>query len=88
MHFISFVYRENNLKVKLLLMNFSSNHRDVSIQNLARRKRENYLSALPDAIPFLAETAENEDPPLEAACRALVKYMQEAFGQSLDGFFE
>ena len=69
-------------------MNFSSNHRDVSIQNLARRKGENYLSALPDAVPFLAEAAENEDPSLEAACRALVKYMEEAFGQSLDSYFE
>ena len=52
------------------------------------RKGENYLSVLPDAVPFLAEAAENEDPSLEAACRALVKYMEEAFGQSLDSYFE
>ena len=43
---------------------------------------------LPDAVPFLAEAAENEDPSLEAACRSLVKYMEEAFGQSLDSYFE
>ena len=69
-------------------MNFPSNHREISTQNLACRKGENYLSALPDAVPFLAEAAENEDPSLEAACRALVKYMEEAFGQSLDSYFE
>ena len=43
---------------------------------------------LPDAVPFLAEAAENEDPSLEAACRALVKDMEMAFGQSLDSYFE
>ena len=53
-----------------------------------RRKGENYLSVLPDAVPFLAEAAENEHPSLEAACRSLVKYMEQAFGQSLDSYFE
>ena len=71
-------------------MNFPSNQpsRDFNPNPAACRKGENYLSALPDAVPFLAEAAENEDPSLEAACRALVKYMEEAFGQSLDSYFE
>ena len=32
------------------------------VRTFVDRKGENYLSVLPDAVPFLEEAAENEDP--------------------------
>jgi U3 small nucleolar RNA-associated protein 10 len=58
------------------------------VNAFVERKGENYLSVLPDAVPFLYETMEDEDPKLEAACKALVKGMEQVFGQSVSSYFE
>lgn len=49
---------------------------------------ESYLSVLPDAVPFLCEVMEDEQPELEADCRELLRRMEEVFGQSIETYFE
>ncbi len=51
------------------------------------KKGENYLSVLPDAVPFLYECMEDEDAALESACKKLIRTMEEVFGQSVDSYF-
>ena len=46
------------------------------------------MSVLPDAVPFLCEILEDEDDQVEKDCRRLIKKMEEAFGQSIESYFE
>lgn len=51
-------------------------------------KGESYMSVLPEAVPFLSETLEDEEAELEDACRKLIAKMEETFGQSVQSYFE
>ena len=46
------------------------------------------MSVLPEAVPFLSETLEDEEAELEDACRKLIAKMEETFGQSVQSYFE
>ena len=58
------------------------------IGQFVEKKGENYLSVLPDAVPFLSETLEDEEQEIEDQTRKLVKKMEEIFGQSVQTYFE
>ena len=80
-----------NYQVLLCLRNPSATIRgavlDV-VSSFVDAKGENYLSVLPDAVPFLAETLEDEEPHLEEATKSLISKMEEIFGQSVQSYFE
>lgn len=45
------------------------------------------MGVLPDAVPFLYETMEDEDPEIEKSSKTLIKRMEEVFGQSVESYF-
>ncbi len=58
------------------------------VRRFVESRGESYLAVLPDAVPFLCEVMEDEEDDLEAECKALLKRMEEVFGQSIESFFE
>ena len=52
------------------------------------KRGENYLTVLPDSVNFLVEALEDDDQRVENRCRALIKKMEEVFGQSVESYFE
>ena len=58
------------------------------VSSLVEAKGETYLAVLPDAVPFLCEALEDEDAELEAETKALIRRMEEVFGQSVESYFE
>ncbi len=58
------------------------------VRRFVEHRGETYLAVLSDAAPFLCELLEDEEPELEAECRALLKRMEEVFGQSIEEYFE
>ena len=57
------------------------------ITTFVEKKGEEYMSVLPDAVPFIYETLEDEDHEIELKARGLVKRMEEVFGQSVESYF-
>ena len=57
------------------------------IAGFVDKKGDNYMSVLPDAVPFLYELLEDEDYEVEQKCRGLIKKMEETFGQSIASYF-
>ena len=57
------------------------------ITTFVEKKGEEYMSVLPDAVPFIYETLEDEDHEIELTARGLVKRMEEVFGQSVESYF-
>ncbi len=58
------------------------------ISNYVDVKGENYLSDLPECVPFLSETLEDDDHDIETSCRKLIKKMEETFGRSIEDYFD
>lgn len=52
------------------------------------KRGENYLAVLPDSVHFLVEALEDDEQQVENRCRALIKKMEEVFGQSIESYFE
>ena len=52
------------------------------------KKGVQYMSVLPDSVHLLAEALEDDDQKVEYRCRALIKKMEEVFGQSIESYFE
>eukprot|EP00095_Tigriopus_kingsejongensis_P008024 maker-scaffold1494_size38455-snap-gene-0.15 protein:Tk08024 transcript:maker-scaffold1494_size38455-snap-gene-0.15-mRNA-1 annotation:"hypothetical protein DAPPUDRAFT_192569" len=79
-----------NYQVLLNLRSSSSKIRFAVLNMITRfveKKGDDYMGVLPDAVPFLYETMEDEDPEIENASKRLVKRMEEVFGQSVDSYF-
>ena len=51
-------------------------------------KGEGYMAVLPDAVPFIYETMEDEDSKIEVASKNLIRKMEEVFGTSVESYFE
>ena len=58
------------------------------VQVFVEKRGENYLTVLPDSVNFLVEALEDDDQRVENRCRALIKKMEEVFGQSVESYFE
>jgi U3 small nucleolar RNA-associated protein 10 len=58
------------------------------IDLFVQKRGENYLVVLPDSVHFLVEALEDDDQQVENRCRALIKKMEEVFGQSIESYFE
>lgn len=50
---------------------------------LAKKIGEEYLSTLPETIPFLAELIEDEDTAVETATREFVSFLEELSGEEI-----
>ena len=58
------------------------------VEVFVEKRGENYLTVLPDSVNFLVEALEDDDQRIENRCRALIKKMEEVFGQSVESYFE
>lgn len=59
------------------------------VAKFLEKKGENYMSVLPDAVPFIYETREDEDSKIEVACKKLIFKIQDLFGQeAVESYFE
>ena len=58
------------------------------VEVFVEKRGENYLTVLPDSVNFLVEALEDDDQRVENRCRALIKKMEEVFGQSIENYFE
>ena len=56
---------------------------------LDKKGGENYMSVLPDAVPFIYETREDEDSSIEVMCKKLIFKIQDIYGQeAVESYFE
>lgn len=79
-----------NYQVLLNLRSSSSEIRSAVlniITQFVEKKGDEYMGVLPDAVPFLYETMEDEDPEIEKSSKTLIKRMEEVFGQSVESYF-
>lgn len=80
-----------NYQVLMLIRNQNSKIRmavlDI-VEVFVEKRGENYLTVLPDSVNFLVEALEDDDQRIENRCRALIKKMEEVFGQSVESYFE
>ena len=51
------------------------------------RLGDDYMTLLPETMPFLAELLEDEEPRVEAATQTLIREMEETLGESLQKYF-
>eukprot|EP00951_Prasinocladus_malaysianus_P016280 scaffold126563_cov31-Prasinocladus_malaysianus.AAC.1 len=58
------------------------------VASLVKRLAEEYLTLLPEAIPFLAELLEDPNQEVEARAQELVKDLEVLAGESLDPFMK
>ena len=58
------------------------------VEVFVEKRGENYLTVLPDSVNFLVEALEDDDQRIDNRCRALIKKMEEVFGQSVESYFE
>ena len=59
-----------------------------TIASLVNRLAEEYLTMLPEAIPFLAELLEDTDQRVEARAQEVVKLLEGVSGESLDAYMK
>ncbi|XP_022087703.1 HEAT repeat-containing protein 1-like isoform X2 [Acanthaster planci] len=57
------------------------------LQELHRKLAEDYLSLLPETIPFLAELMEDESVEVEQQCQLLVSELEKTLGEPLQKYF-
>ncbi|KXS11658.1 glycosyltransferase family 32 protein [Gonapodya prolifera JEL478] len=57
-----------------------------TIQQFYSRHGEDFLSLLPETVPFLAELLEDEDESVEAVCREVCKGIENVLGEDLMGY--
>ncbi|CAB4054585.1 UTP10 [Lepeophtheirus salmonis] len=72
--------RSTNVKIRKYILKLISEFVDS--------RGDSYMSVLPDAVPFLAETTEDDDKSIQKQTKNLLKKMENVFGQSIDNFFE
>ena len=53
---------------------------------LIGRLAEEYLSLVPESLPFLSELLDDPEAPVEAAARAIVKQLESLSGESLAAY--
>jgi U3 small nucleolar RNA-associated protein 10 len=58
-----------------------------AIQALAEVLREDLLPLLPEAIPFIAELMEDEDPEVEKRTQHVSRELEKILGEPLDKYF-
>jgi U3 small nucleolar RNA-associated protein 10 len=56
------------------------------IQAVAEVLREDLLPLLPEAIPFIAELTEDEDPEVEKKTQNVFRELEKILGEPLDKF--
>ena len=57
------------------------------VQELNHKLGEEYLTLLPEIIPFLAELMEDESFEVEQKCQQVISEMEEVLGESLQKYF-
>ena len=57
-----------------------------SLEECFKRCRENFLVMLPEIIPALHETLEDQDAAVDKQCKAVIKLIEELSGESLDTY--
>jgi len=50
-------------------------------------KGDSYMVVLPDAVPFLTETLEDDEQDVENECRDLIHHMESVFRQDIQDYF-
>ena len=55
---------------------------------LAHRLKEDYLTMLPEALPFLAELMEDLEVQVQAAAQDLLKQLEGLSGENLRGYLK
>lgn len=58
------------------------------IRGCFSRIREEYLTLLPECIPFLAETLEDDNEEVEMLCKELLVELEELSGEKLDQYMQ
>lgn len=59
----------------------------VVLDNIHQTLKENYLSLLPETIPFLAELMEDESEEVEHKCQEVVRELEKTLGEPLQKHF-
>ena len=58
------------------------------VQALALELKEDYLTMLPEALPFVAELLEDLEAPVQAAAQHLLKELEGLAGENLDEYLK
>ncbi|CAM9409783.1 unnamed protein product [Discosporangium mesarthrocarpum] len=75
-----------------VLLRSRSDRAGVRVASLVTLRRcfdvvgEEFLSLLPECLPFLSELLEDGHPEVERECRGLVKYIEEVLGESIESY--
>ncbi|KAL3869078.1 hypothetical protein ACJMK2_041804 [Sinanodonta woodiana] len=59
----------------------------LTIDELHKKLGEDYMTLLPETIPFLAELMEDESEEVEKKCQAVVVQMEKTLGEPLQKYF-
>lgn len=59
----------------------------ITLDALNKKLGEDYLSFLPDTIPFLAELMEDESEEVEKKCHEMIRDMEKTLGEPLQKYF-
>ncbi|KAK3612581.1 hypothetical protein CHS0354_042081 [Potamilus streckersoni] len=59
----------------------------MAIDELHKKLGEDYMTLLPETIPFLAELMEDESEEVEKKCQAVVVQMEKTLGEPLQKYF-
>ncbi|KAI0235015.1 HEAT repeat-containing protein 1 [Lamellibrachia satsuma] len=58
-----------------------------TIEDLAQKLGDEYMSLVPETIPFLAELMEDESEEVEQLCQQVIASMEDVLGESLQKYF-
>jgi len=84
------LWKPANYQILLKMRHTSAEVRLAAVAALSAihaRLGDDYLTLLPETMPFLAELLEDEEPRVEDACQKLIKEMEETLGESLQKYF-
>lgn len=71
--------RHNVPKIRLIALH--------SLTEIVKKLGQDFLSLLPETIPFLAELLEDEEEDVENACQRAVQEMEKVLGEPLQKYF-
>lgn len=54
---------------------------------LVSKLGEDYMSMLPETVPFISELLEDENPEVEKQCQRSVQEMEKILGEPLQKYF-
>jgi U3 small nucleolar RNA-associated protein 10 len=57
------------------------------MKQLYVRMGEEFVSLLPETIPFLSELMEDESEEVEQECQSIIRTLEETLGESLQPYF-